>query len=48
MRIFLIGFMGCGKTTLREKLAKTLNYNFVFLIEMLMMRMVDEPGNPLK
>ena len=31
MRIFLIGFMGCGKTTLGKKLAKTLNYNFIDL-----------------
>ena len=29
MRIFLIGFMGCGKTTLGKKLAKQLNYNFI-------------------
>ena len=31
MRIFLIGFMGCGKTTLGKKLAKQLNYNFIDL-----------------
>ena len=31
MRIFLIGFMGCGKTTLGKKLARTLNYNFIDL-----------------
>ena len=31
MRIFLIGFMGCGKTTLGKKLAKDLNYNFIDL-----------------
>ena len=31
MRIFLIGFMGCGKTTLGKKLAKHLNYNFIDL-----------------
>jgi shikimate kinase len=31
MRIFLIGFMGCGKTTLGKKLAKNLNYNFIDL-----------------
>lgn len=27
--IILIGFMGCGKTTIGEKLAYKLNYNFV-------------------
>ena len=31
MKIFLIGFMGCGKTTLGKKLAKHLNYNFIDL-----------------
>ena len=31
MKIFLIGFMGCGKTTLGKKLARTLNYNFIDL-----------------
>jgi len=31
MRIFLIGFMGCGKTTLGKKLAKHLNYTFIDL-----------------
>ena len=31
MRIFLIGFMRCGKTTLGKKLAKDLNYNFIDL-----------------
>ena len=31
MRIFLIGFMGCGKTTLGKKLARALNYNFIDL-----------------
>ena len=31
MRIFLIGFMGCGKTTIGRKVAKTLHYNFVDL-----------------
>ena len=31
MRIFLIGFMGCGKTTLGKKLAKHLNFNFIDL-----------------
>lgn len=28
MRIFLIGFMGCGKTTFGKKLASALAYNF--------------------
>ena len=31
MRIFLIGFMGCGKTTLGKKLAKHLNFNYIDL-----------------
>lgn len=31
MRIFLIGFMGCGKTTLGKKLALKLNYEFIDL-----------------
>lgn len=29
MRVFLIGFMGCGKSTLGKKLAKKLNLNFI-------------------
>jgi shikimate kinase len=31
MRIFLIGFMGCGKTTLGKKLASRLGYPFIDL-----------------
>ncbi len=31
MKIFLIGFMGCGKTTMGRKLAKTLDYTIVDL-----------------
>ncbi len=31
MRIYLIGFMGCGKTTLGKKLALNLGYEFVDL-----------------
>jgi shikimate kinase len=31
MRIFLIGFMGCGKTTLGKKLAKRMSYDFIDL-----------------
>lgn len=31
MKIFLIGFMGSGKTTLGEKLARRLEYNFIDL-----------------
>lgn len=31
MRIFLIGFMGCGKTTLAKKLAAKLGYSLVDL-----------------
>ncbi len=29
MKIFLIGFMGCGKTTLGKRLATKLNYQFI-------------------
>ncbi len=29
MRIYLIGFMGCGKSTLGKRLAKKLNYSFL-------------------
>ena len=29
MRIFLVGFMGCGKTTLGRRLASKLNYSFI-------------------
>ena len=31
MKIFLIGFMGCGKTTLGKKLANILKYQFIDL-----------------
>ena len=31
MRIYLIGYMGCGKTTLGRKLAATLNLTFIDL-----------------
>ena len=31
MRIFLIGFMGCGKSSIGEELAKSLNYSFLDL-----------------
>ncbi|WP_158825292.1 shikimate kinase [Mucilaginibacter lacusdianchii] len=34
-RIFLIGFMGCGKTTLGRKLAAKLNYTFYDLDQLL-------------
>ncbi|MFD1256341.1 shikimate kinase [Mucilaginibacter terrae] len=34
-RIFLIGFMGCGKTTLGRKLATRLNYTFYDLDHLL-------------
>lgn len=34
-RIFLIGFMGCGKTTLGRKLAARLNYTFLDLDHLL-------------
>jgi len=31
MHVFLIGFMGCGKTTLGKKLARKLNWEFIDL-----------------
>ncbi len=31
MRIFLIGFMGCGKSTIGKQLAESLDYNFTDL-----------------
>jgi shikimate kinase len=31
MKIFLVGFMGCGKTTLGRKMASRLNYQFIDL-----------------
>lgn len=31
MNILLIGFMGCGKTSLGKKLAEKMNYNFIDL-----------------
>jgi len=31
MRIFLIGFMGCGKTTLGKKLAQKMGFSFIDL-----------------
>ncbi len=31
MRIYLLGFMGCGKTTIGKTLAKKLNYTFIDL-----------------
>ena len=31
MKIFLVGFMGCGKTTIGKKLARLLNYEFADL-----------------
>jgi shikimate kinase len=34
MKIFLVGFMGCGKSTLGRRLAARLNYQFVDLDEL--------------
>jgi len=34
MKIFLVGFMGCGKSTLGRKLAARLGYNFIDLDEL--------------
>ncbi len=31
MIVYLIGYMGCGKTTLGEQLAKAMSYNFIDL-----------------
>lgn len=31
MKIFLVGFMGCGKTSVGKKLAKKINYTFIDL-----------------
>ena len=31
MTIFLVGYMGCGKSTLGKKLAINLNYDFIDL-----------------
>jgi len=31
MKVFLIGFMGCGKSTMGKKLAKKLGYDFIDL-----------------
>ncbi|MEO0043737.1 MAG: Shikimate kinase, partial [Bacteroidota bacterium] len=35
MKIFLIGFMGCGKTFIGEKLAQQLNISFIDMDEYL-------------
>lgn len=35
MRIYLIGFMGCGKTSTGKRLAAKLNYNFIDMDDML-------------
>jgi shikimate kinase len=35
MKIFLIGFMGCGKSTLGKKLAAKLSYDFIDLDQVL-------------
>ena len=29
MNIYLVGFMGCGKTTLGKKIAKKIDINFI-------------------
>ncbi|MEA3316743.1 MAG: shikimate kinase, partial [Bacteroidota bacterium] len=31
MRIYIIGFMGCGKSTVGKKLAAKINYRFIDL-----------------
>ncbi|MCK9206455.1 MAG: shikimate kinase [Salinivirgaceae bacterium] len=37
-RIFLIGFMGCGKTTAGKRLAQLINYQFVDLDELIVQK----------
>lgn len=45
MRIFLIGFMGCGKSTLGKKLATKLGYDFIDLDYQLEKQMGTSIGN---
>lgn len=35
MRIYLVGFMGCGKSSVGKKLAALLNYNFIDLDQLI-------------
>lgn len=44
MRIFLIGFMGCGKTTVGRKLASQLDYPFIDLDK----QIVSQTGMPIQ
>ncbi|TKC04410.1 shikimate kinase [Pedobacter frigoris] len=45
MKIFLIGFMGCGKSTLGKKLATKLGYDFIDLDHQLEKELGDSVGN---
>lgn len=45
MKIFLIGFMGCGKSTLGKKLATKLGYDFIDLDHQLEKEIGDSVGN---
>ncbi|WP_316791389.1 shikimate kinase [Pedobacter frigoris] len=45
MKIFLIGFMGCGKSTLGKKLATKLGYDFIDLDQQLEKEIGDSVGN---
>ena len=45
MRIFLVGFMGCGKTSLGKRLARKINYSFIDIdasVEEITKRTIDD------
>lgn len=45
MKVFLIGFMGCGKSTMGRKLAKQLSYDFIDLDQEIEKRTDTTIGN---